>query len=145
MTDNIRANAVSEDQEIEMMPWWGYSKEHGWVVLDRRIPVNLPGRKSDLLFVRCRDATIIMEKRESWTPPAYRFAPNHIRELPSPEAEEAAAELEALKVRWPEFDREIQRAWREKEERAQAARVAEERAGKLAAAEKKKQAAAAKR
>ena len=81
------------------MQWWGYSKEHGWVVLDRRIPSNAPGLKTDLLFLRCRDAMIFGAKRESWNPPLYRFAPNYIRELAPPVSDEAAAELEGLKLR----------------------------------------------
>jgi len=126
------------------MQWWGYSNEHGWVVLDRRIPCNVPGLKIDLLFLRCRDAKTLGVKREHWTPPAYRFAPNYIRALAPAEAEAATAELEGFKVQWPEFEREIQREWRESEERAEAARSAEETAAKQAAAEKRKNAAAAK-
>ena len=126
------------------MQWWGYSKEHGWVVLDRRIPSNAPGLKTDLLFLRCRDAMIFGAKRESWTPPLYRFAPNYIRELAPPVSDEAAAELEGLKLRWPEFDRELQRECRETEERAEGVRLQGEKAERQAAAEKRRQAAAAK-
>ena len=127
-----------------MMPWWGFSKEHGWVVLDRRVPRNAPGLKTDLLFLRCDDATTFGAKREQWRPPAYRFAPNYIRELAPDAATDAAAELEGLKLRWPEFEREIERVEREAEERAEAVRVEEEKAKKLAASEKRKAAAAAK-
>ena len=126
------------------MQWWGYSKEHGWVVLDRSVPSNVPGRKTDLLFLRCRDATIYTEKRERWVSPAYEFAPNYIRDLPPVAVDAVAAELEALKERWPEFEREIQRVCREMEERAEAVRAEEEKARKKAAAERRKQAAAAK-
>jgi hypothetical protein len=126
------------------MQWWGYSKEHGWVVLDRRVPANAPGIKTDLLFVRCQDATIVGVKRESWNPPSYKFAPNYLRELAPPASDEAAAELEGFKVRWPEFEREIQRECRETEGRAQAVRDEEEKARKQAASERRKQAAAAK-
>lgn len=126
------------------MQWWGYSKEHGWVVLDRRIPCNVPGRKTDLLFLRCRDAVIFGAKRESWNPPLYQFAPNYLRDLAPPASEEAAAELEGFKLRWPEFELELQRDLRETEERAEAVRVEEEKARKQAASEKRKQDAAAK-
>ncbi len=126
------------------MQWWGYSKEHGWVVLDRRIPSNAPGLKADLLFLRCRDAMIFGAKRESWNPPLYRFAPNYIRDLAPPASDEAAAELEGFKLRWPEFEREIQRERRETEERAQTVRDQEEKIRKQDASEKRKQAAAAK-
>ena len=125
------------------MQWWGYSKEHGWVVLDRRIPANVPNIKTDLLFLRCRDAVIFGAKRENWRPPSYRFAPNYLRDLAPPAAEEAAAELEGYKLRWPEFERELQRDSRETEERAEAVRLDGEKAQKQAASEKRKQAAAA--
>jgi len=133
-----------DEQEAAMMQWWGFGKEHGWVVLDRTVPSNAPGRKNDLLFLRCRDAMIFMEKRERWTPPTYRFAPNHIRDLAPPEADAAAAELEGLRIRWPEFEREIQRVCRETDERAEAVRAEEEKARKMAAAARKKQPAAGK-
>ena len=140
---NSKAVTALEDLGIDLQ-WWGYSKEHGWVVLDRRIPSNAPGIKNDLLFLRCRDAVIFDVKRESWIPPLYRFAPNYIRDLTPDASAEAAAELEGFKLRWPEFEREIQRERRETEERAEAARAKEEKARKQAAAEKRKQAAAAK-
>ena len=125
------------------MQWWGYSKEHGWVVLDRRIPANAPDIKTDLLFLRCRDAVIFGAKRETWIPPSYRFAPNYIRDLAPPLSEEAAAELEGYKAQWPDFERELQRECRETEERAEAVQLREEKARKLVASEKKKPAAAA--
>ncbi|MBI4194130.1 MAG: hypothetical protein HY526_03515 [Betaproteobacteria bacterium] len=124
------------------MQWWGYSKEHGWVVLDRSIPSNGPGLKADLLFFRCRDSATFVEKREKWNPPLYTFAPNYIRGLAHAESVEAGAEFEALKALWPEFQRQIQREQREAEERAEAVRVQEEKARKQAAGEKKKQEAA---
>jgi hypothetical protein len=130
------------DQTLVTTVWWGYSKEHGWVVLDRSVPSNVPGRKSDLLFLRCRDATVFVEKRERWTPPAYHYAPNHIRK--ALDADAAAAEFQSFKARWPEFEHEIQRVCREADERAKAVRDEEEKARKQAAAEKKKQAGAAK-
>lgn len=125
------------------MDWWGYSKEHGWVVLDRSIPSNGPGLKGDLLFLRCRDSTTFVATRESWNPPLYKFAPNHIRELAAPESAGATAELEGLKARWPEFQLEIQRQHPEIAERAEAARLAHEKERQKAAREKKKQDAAA--
>ena len=123
------------------MQWWGYSKEHGWVVLDRRIPCNAPGIKKDLLFLRCRDSIIFDAKRENWKPPLYWFAPNYLRNLAHPASDEAATELEAYKLQWPEFERELQRECRETQERADAIRLREEKAEKQAASELKKQAA----
>lgn len=120
------------------MQWWGFSKEHGWVVLDRSIPANVPGIKTDLLFLRCRDAHIFGVKRENWNPPSYRFAANYLRDLAPPASEEAAATLEGFKLQWPEFERELQRECRETGERAEAARLAAEKARKPVVGEKKK-------
>jgi hypothetical protein len=133
-----------ENGEVPTTPvqWWGFNKEHGWVVLDRRVPCNAPGIKKDLLFLRCRDVAVFSLKRESWTSPSYQYAPIHIRQLAPDESSAAAAELDELKLRWPEFEREIQRVCREDDERAEAARVEEEKARKQAAAEKRKKAAA---
>ena len=125
------------------MEWWGFSKDHGWVVLDRSIPANRPGIREDLLFFRCKDLTMIVEKREKWNPPLYTFAPNYIRTLAPEASVEAAAEFETLQTRWPEFQREIQREQRETEERAEALRAQEEEKRKQAAREKKNQGAAA--
>lgn len=127
------------------MEWWGFSKEHGWVVLDRSIPTNRPGVREDLLFFRCKDSTMVVEKREKWNPPLYTFAPNYIRALAPAESVEATAEFETLQARWPEFQSEIQRTQREAEEREEALRAEEEAKRKQAAREKKKQSAAANR
>lgn len=121
------------------MEWWGFNVEHGWVVLDRSIPCNRPGIKDDLLFFRCRDAATIVEKREKWNPPLYRFAPNYLRQLTGDEAVEAAAELEAHKAKWPAAQQEMQRERREAAERAEAERLAQEKQRKKAEREAKKQ------
>jgi hypothetical protein len=142
MNDKASVSTVKEQPHDEPVQWWGYSKEHGWVVLDRTIPCNAPGLKVDLLFLRCRDVTIYSEKREHWIPPRYRFAPNHILELASPDAGAAAAELAKLKSRWPEFEREIQLVHRVARERLEAARIKEEEVRKQSASEKRKRTAA---
>jgi len=126
------------------MQWWGYSKEHGWVVLDRRVESNVSGIKRDLLFLRCRDSQTFVEKRERWIPPGYKFGPNYIRELSPELARDASAELQELQDRWPEFERVIQQECQEDLDRLNAARLEEERAKKQAAAEKRKLAAAVK-
>jgi len=143
MIENARVDTDPEDKAIDAQ-WWGHSKEHGWVILDRGIPSNAPGLRVDLLFLRCRDGMMFGAPRASWIPPLYRFAPNYIRDLAPPASDEAAAELEALKARWPEFELEIQRVCREADERAASVRVEEEKARKEAAAEKRRQTAAAK-
>lgn len=144
MTDRATVSTVNGDLQGEPVQWWGYSKEHGWVVLDRTVPCNVPGLKVDLLFLRCRDVTTFCEQRERWIPPAYRFAPNYLLGLAPPESDAAAAELADLKDRWPEFERKIQLVHQETVEQLQAALAAEEKARKRAAAEARKQLAAAK-
>ena len=126
------------------MEWWGYHKEHGWVVLDRDMPCNAPGIKLDLMFLRCRDATIFGAKRETWIPPLYRFAQNYLRDLTPAAAIEAGAEFDGFQARWPEFQSEIERHCREAEERMEASRLQEEKERKQAMADKRKQAMAAK-
>jgi hypothetical protein len=83
--------------------WWGYSKEHGWVVLDRELDCNTPGMQGSLLFLRCRDSKVFQLKRDLWRLPAYQFAPNYVRSLADEAGESAAADLEALMSRWPEL------------------------------------------
>lgn len=123
------------------MQWWGHSKEHGWVVLDRSLPTNAPGLKENLLFFRCRDSTTYVEKRKNWNPPSYSFAPNYIRDLPPGMSADAAAALETFQSLWPEYQRQIQQENRETEERAEAVRMESEKQEKAAAREKKKLAA----
>jgi hypothetical protein len=124
------------------MEWWGYSKEHGWVVLDRSISSNAPGLKDSLLFFRCRDSTTFVEKRKNWNPPLYRFAPNYLRDL-GPELSAAAeAELDGLKALWPESQLKVKREIQEAEERERALQAEEAVKAKAEAKEKKKLAAA---
>jgi hypothetical protein len=87
--------------------WWGYNKEHGWVVLDREIACNTPGVRGNLLFLRCRDGEVFDLKWELWTTPGYQYAPNHLRSLDGESAAEAAAELESLQSRWPELSQAL--------------------------------------
>jgi len=144
MTDRATESTVKADWQSEPVQWWGYSKEHGWVVLDRTIPGNGPARSEDLMFLRCRDATIFSEKRERWIPPHYRFAPKYILDLSPADKDAATAELADLKARWPEFERAIQLVLQKKEDRLEAIRLEEEKERKRSAAETRKQLAAAK-
>ena len=93
--------------------WWGHSKQHGWVVLDRSIAGNGPGTKQTLFFMRCKDMTTFTITRKEWQPPAYVFAPNYLRALVEPEASGASDTLSALQARWPEIQQEIQRQFDE--------------------------------
>ncbi len=120
------------------MEWWGYSNEHGWVVLDRSIPSNAPGLGETLLFLRCRDATTYIEKRKRWLPPAYRYAPNYLRDLPPAAAVDAAAEFEGYKLRWPEFHQQLKQEQQATSDQAEAIRLDLEQLEKAAVREKKK-------
>jgi len=121
------------------MEWWGYNSVEGWVVLDRSIPCNRPAIKEDLHFYRCSDWTSFSEAREKWNPPLYRFAPNYLKGLSGEEAENAAAELEAHKARWPEVQARVRREQEEAAEREKAARAEEEKKRRRAERELKKQ------
>ena len=138
MADRATESTVNANSQGEPVPWWGYSQEHGWVVLDRTVPSNAPALEGDLLFLRCRDGTMVSEKRKRWVPPHYRFAPNYILDLPPTDADAATVELASLRARWPEFERAIQSVREVREERVEAARPEEERARKQAAAETRK-------
>jgi hypothetical protein len=109
--------------------WWGYSSEHGWVIMDRDIPGNSSGIRGDLLFFRCRDGKVFFLKREQWRSPTYQYAPNHVRAQPPDKTAETGAELAALMERWPEFQLAIRRQHdeiageRDAESRAQTKRM----------------------
>jgi hypothetical protein len=97
-------HAIFPESPLSAQPqWWGYSKEHGWVVLDREVDCNGPGMRGDLLFLRCRDNKVFTLRREQWRLPAYQFAPNYVRSLTEDAAAEASSEVEALMARWPEL------------------------------------------
>ena len=118
------------------MQWWGHSKEHGWVVLDRSLPTNRPGLKENLVFFRCRDSVTFVEKRKNWNPPLYNYAPNYLGTL-APEASALArGEFEALCLLWPEYERQIQREHGSTEEQVEAARLGSLKQKKVAARKK---------
>ena len=123
--------------------WWGYSSEHGWVIMDRDIPGNSSGTRGDLLFFRCRDGKVFFVKRELWRRPAYQYAPNYVRAQPPSMTAEVGAELEALMKRWPEFQLDIRRQHKEIADERAAELRAEAKRAKSKAEETKKQHAAA--
>ncbi len=121
------------------MDWWGYSKEHGWVVLDRTVETKSTGPNEQLEFFRFRDESTFLEMRKNWNPPAYSFAPNYLRELPPEQAAEAEAALADVKARWPDLQRALRQQALDAVAKAEAERAALELAQKKAAREKKKQ------
>ncbi len=123
--------------------WWGFSTEHGWVVMDRDIPGNASGLRGDLLFFRCRDGKVFFVKREQWNRPAYQYAPNYVSARPPSMAAGAGVELEALMERWPEFQLEIRRQHKEFTDEREAEAGAEAKRAKSKAETTKKQRAVA--
>jgi len=105
------ANSVSDASITHDDQWWGYNKEHGWVVLDRSLDINKPGLKEHLFFLRCKDKTTFEARRDSWKAPLYVYAPKHLLALGPELAAEASAVLEGLKARWPELQEEIQKQY----------------------------------
>ena len=100
---------------VDSPPWWGYSKEHGWVVLDRTIPANKSGLIADFFFCRCSDSVTFLDKRSKWVAPHYIYASIYISSLASPESEAAAEEYKLLKSRWTEFQTVIINQYRDRE------------------------------
>ncbi len=89
--------------------WWGFSKERGWVVLDRSLEINKPGLKEQLFFLCCKDMTTFAAKRDTWNAPQYVYAPKYLSGLAAELSADAAATLEGYKTRWPEMQAEIRR------------------------------------
>ncbi len=121
--------------------WWGYSKGHGWVVLDRAVQCNAPGLKVALQFVRARDSSTYIEEREKWVPPEYRFAPNYLSGLKGDDVDQAKAELASFKSEWPQIQGRILRDSQETAERNEALRLEAEKKLKAETRKTKKQAA----
>lgn len=59
-------------KENKIAPWWGFSVNHGWVYLDRNLPVN-QSPSTKLLFVRCDRDEVFEISREDWEEPAFLF------------------------------------------------------------------------
>ena len=77
--------------------WWGVSQDHGWVVLDRNISTNRPGKREKLVFLRCKDWTHFEEERKKWEAPYFVFADRYLETLHATELLDARNELQQLK------------------------------------------------
>ena len=67
--------------------WWGYSFQHGWVLLDRNISNN---KTNNLIFLRCIDWQHYTDTRENWgNTKLYNGANYFINSLPSDKKEAA--------------------------------------------------------
>ncbi len=77
--------------------WWGFSSQYGWVVLDRKIATNRPGKSGKLVFLRCSDWVRFEDDRERWDRPYYIFSERYLEALNENEASVERAALEKLK------------------------------------------------
>jgi len=57
------------------MQWIGVHSNKGYVILDRDLPANQPG-KSRLYFISCTDWTIFEEEKSNWVKPKYIYTPD---------------------------------------------------------------------
>lgn len=112
--------------------WWGYSQQHGWVVLDRTIKCNTPGARGNLLFVRCNDSQAFDLLFELWNPPQFVFAKQYFASLPTPLQESARQELEKLQARWPKYREALHVEVERRQDRLQV-QAAEAHASRVAA------------
>ena len=85
--------------------WWGFSQEHGWVMLDRSVECNKPGLRKPLLFVSCAPGSVYSVPYESWCPPSYIFAENYLKSITEAMQISGRRELEQFKARSKEFHR----------------------------------------
>jgi len=68
--------------------WWGFSRQHGWVVKDESYPVRK--NSSCIVLLRSRDWTELREPVGAWGAPFYEFCIMHLSHLEEgPEREEA--------------------------------------------------------
>lgn len=54
------------------MQWIGIHVDKGYVILDRDLPANKPG-KSRYYFINCTDWTIFEDDKANWKKPMYTF------------------------------------------------------------------------
>jgi hypothetical protein len=96
---------IDGDNKMEVVEWWGFNSEHGWVVLDRNIPNNRSGAAESLTFLRGSDWTHYLEKRSNWTPTYYFYEHRYLESLSHSRVEEKR-KLEELKKQYREKKQE---------------------------------------
>lgn len=75
--------------------WWGFSNQHGWVLLDRNIPNN---KTNNLIFLRCHDWHHFEDTKQNWNNiKLYNGANYYIKFLTNEKKELAITELEKFK------------------------------------------------
>ena len=84
--------------------WWGYSKHHGWVLLDRSKIENRPGLMTPLIFLRCVDGKEYFEDRKNWDPPNYIWVKNYLELLPPNEFKAKLKEFTDFKKQYNRYE-----------------------------------------
>lgn len=76
--------------------WWGFSRKHGWVILDRNLFSNTPGgsENSELIFSACECWTVYEEPRRFWKQPDYIYALSYLKSLGVDDHNAAVVKLE---------------------------------------------------
>jgi hypothetical protein len=76
----LLVKALEESLKTELLKkWWGYSKEHGWIVLYWKAPSNR--KKLVRIFVRCCDWETISVGIKDWGQPNFLYAPAYLRSI----------------------------------------------------------------
>ena len=70
--------------------WWGYTREHGWVVLDHDDAQNTGDPR---YLVRCRDWVQIEVSRADFASDRFKSWKNYIGQLPDDQAQQASSQL----------------------------------------------------
>lgn len=74
--------------------WWGFSFQHGWVLLDRNIPNN---KTNNLIFLRASDWSHYEDTRENWNnTKLYNGAMFYIKSLPKEKQKDALEKYEGI-------------------------------------------------
>ena len=81
------------------MEWWGYSKDYGWVFLDRTIKSNKPGEHGELMFIVCNTSEVIFVNRKQWEAPMFVFEKRYMEGMEESELEKEIQLLSDFKDR----------------------------------------------
>ncbi len=78
--------------------WWGFSQDHGWVVLDWNDHRNRPGFETPrrLYLIRCRDWAEAPIRWSDWSPPAYTSVEDQIAAQAGADRRKEFEKVEAL-------------------------------------------------
>lgn len=96
--------------------WWGYSRTDQWVVVDRTLPINKPGKNEARTLYRCKDWSEFTVPFYSWGPPDYVFAPQYLGSLQESAREAESARLAAYQLEFPNIQRAREIAERDRQQ-----------------------------